>query len=110
MIKDDLVKTIAARFGLSMNLTGKIVQAFLDELVTGLVADSRIELRRFGVFDIKHQAPRVITLPSGQQITRPAQKIVTFSTSATVKNKLNPPPVPKRRKAKPRLPAKRRKQ
>lgn len=103
-----MVKAIAARFGLSMNLTGKVIQAFLDELVTGLVADSRIELRRFGVFGIKRQAPRVITLPSGEQITRPAQKIVTFATSTTVKKKLNPPPTPRSRKAKQRLPAQRR--
>ena len=96
MIKDDLVKTIAAKFNLSLNLTGKIVQTVLDEIVSSLASDSRIELRRFGVFDIKRQAPRVITLPSGKKITRPAQKIVTFTTSPTVKKKLNPPLIQKK--------------
>lgn len=91
MIKDDLVNRIAAKFDLSLNLTGKIVQAFLDELVGGLVEGSGIELRRFGVFGTKKQKARVITLPSGKKITRPAQKVVTFTASSTVKKKLNPP-------------------
>jgi integration host factor subunit beta len=90
MIKNDLVKIIAAKFDFSLNLTGKIVQTFLDEIVNGLVLDSRIELRRFGVFGIKRQKARVITLPSGKKITRPAQKVVTFNPSSFVKKNLNP--------------------
>lgn len=89
MIKDDLAKAIAAKFGLSMNISGEILQTFLDELVRGLVLDSKIELRRFGVFGIKRQKPRIITLPSGKKITRPAQKVVTFTPSFTVKKALN---------------------
>lgn len=91
MIKDDLVKRIAAKFDLSQNLTGKVVQAFLDELVDCLVEGPGIELRRFGVFATKKQKARVIILPSGEKVTRPARKIVTFSASATVKRLLNPP-------------------
>ena len=97
VIKDDLVKAIAARFGLSLNLTGKIFQTFLDHILIGLVSGSRIELRRFGVFAIKRQAPRVITLPSGKKIAVPSQKTVTFTLSPAVKSKLNPPPPPKPR-------------
>ena len=91
MIKDDLVKVIAAKFGLSLNITGQIVQTFLDELVRGLVLGSRIELRRFGVFATKRQKSRIIILPSGKKITRPAQRVVTFTSSPTVKKSLNPP-------------------
>lgn len=91
MIKDDLVKAIAAKFNLSLNLTGKIVQTLLDEIISGLVLDSRIELRRFGVFGLKQQRSRVITLPSGKKVTIPPQKVVTFLPSPTVKKKINPP-------------------
>jgi len=95
MIKNDLVVKIAAKLDLSLNATAGIVQTILDEIVNGLVSDSRIELRRFGVFGIKHQKARVITLPSGKKITRPAQKVVTFNPSPSVKKKLNPPPTKK---------------
>lgn len=91
MIKDDLVKKIVADFALSQNLAGRIVQAILDNLTSGLVTDGHVELRRFGVFATKRQKPRVITLPSGKKVTRPAQKVVTFTPSPTVKKKLNPP-------------------
>jgi len=91
MIKSDLVKTIASKFKLSINLANKIVQTFLDEAVNGLISDSRIELRRFGIFATKKQKSRVITLPSGKKVTRPAQKVVTFLPSLAVKKKLNSP-------------------
>lgn len=91
MIKDDLVKQTAARFNLSLNQAGKIVQSLLDEIVSSLTAGARVELRRFGVFSIKPQRARVITLPSGKKVTRPAQNVVIFAPSSTVKKKLNPP-------------------
>ena len=90
MIKDDLVKRIATGFDFSLALSGEIVQAVLDEITTGLVEGSRIELRRFGVFGIKRQKPRVITLPSGQKIKRPVQNVVTFTPSTVIKKKINP--------------------
>jgi len=90
VIKDDLVKRIATGFDFSLALSSEIVQAVLDEITTGLVEGSRIELRRFGVFGIKRQKPRVITLPSGQKIKRPTQNVVTFTPSTVIKKKINP--------------------
>jgi nucleoid DNA-binding protein len=90
MIKDDLAQEIAEKHNLSHNLSTKIVQTILDKMVDGLIQDSRIELRRFGVFATKDQAPRIITLPSGKKIKSPAQKVVTFAPSPTLKKKLNP--------------------
>ena len=91
MIKADLVKRIADKYKLSQKSAGQVVQTLLDEMVNGLIKDSRLELRRFGVFGVKHQAPRTITLPSGKKIKHPAQKVVTFTPSSRVKKKLNPP-------------------
>ena len=90
MIKDDLARTIAEEYELSRSLSTRIVQTVLDKIIDGLVKESRIELRRFGVFAVKQQGSRVITLPSGKKITRPAQKVVTFAPGAAVKKKLNP--------------------
>ena len=104
MIKDDLAKRLAADFALSQALAARIVQTLLDTLTAGLISDGNVELRQFGVFGIKQQKPRVITLPSGKKITRPAQKVVTFAPSPAVKKKLNPPPA---RRLKPRIPVQR---
>jgi integration host factor subunit beta len=89
MIKSDLVKRIASKFKLSINLTNKVVLTMFDEIINGLVSDSRTELRRFGVFTVKQQKARKITLPSGKEITRPARKIAIFKPSPTIKKKLN---------------------
>jgi len=90
MIKKDLVTAITDEYGLSHNLSAKIVQTILDEIVHGLINNDRIELRRFGVFDTKIQEPRTITLPSGKKIKIPVQQVVTFLPSPTLKKKLNP--------------------
>ena len=95
MIKNDLVQKIAEEYALSRNLSAKITQTLLDELVSGLIKDSRVELRRFGVFGTKKQKPRVITLPTGKNIKLPAQNVVTFAPSPTLKKQINP----KRRKS-----------
>ena len=92
MIKKDLVTAITDEYGLSHNLSAKIVQTILDEIVHGLINNDRIELRRFGVFDTKIQEPRTITLPSGKKIKIPVQQVVTFLPSPTIKKKLNPKP------------------
>jgi len=89
MIKDDLIQEIAEKPDLSRYLSAQIVQTLLDKIVDGLIKDSRVELRRFGIFKTKSQAARVITLPSGKKIKRPAQKVITFTPGATVKKKLN---------------------
>lgn len=91
MIKNDLVVRIAARFDISQRFAGEIVQAVFDDLTAGLVEDARVELRRFGSFTVKHQKARMITLPSGQKIKRPAQRTVTFTPSPHIKKQLNPP-------------------
>ena len=91
MIKADLVARLADRFALSQILATAIVRGILDDLTTGLLSDGHIELRRFGVFKVIRQAPRVIVLPSGKKITRPARKVLTFAPSPTIKKKLNPP-------------------
>ena len=91
MIKEDLAKKIAPEFNLSLNAAARLVQTLLDEIINALVSGSRIELRRFGVFGVIKQKPRVITMPSGKKIRRPAQKVVTFNPSPSVKKKLNPP-------------------
>ena len=91
MIKNDLVKKVAAKHKLSLSEAEKIIETCLDEIVSGLGATRRVEFRRFGVFTLKQQKARTIVLPSGKKILRPAKKVVLFAASPTVTKKLNPP-------------------
>ena len=58
MTKKEIVKTISEEIGLTQLKTKEIVQKTFDAIVETLVEDRRIELRNFGVFEVKQRAAR----------------------------------------------------
>ncbi|RLS97303.1 MAG: integration host factor subunit beta, partial [Planctomycetota bacterium] len=53
MTKKDIVRTISEHIDLSQLKTKELVQKTFDALIETLVRDGRVELRNFGVFQIK---------------------------------------------------------
>ncbi len=92
MIKSDIIDAIVKKHALTVRQAATILQTGLDEIISGLVKGESVELRNFGIFKTKKQKPRTIIHPeTGKPIKRPAQTIVLFETSSTVKTKLNKP-------------------
>ena len=58
MTKKEIVKKISEDIGLTQLKTKDIVQRTLDAIIQTLVSEGRIELRNFGVFEVKRRAPR----------------------------------------------------
>ena len=59
--------------------TKEIVQKTFDAIVRTLVEDSRIELRNFGVFEVKKRAARKARNPrTGDKVSVPEKFVVTF--------------------------------
>ena len=56
--KKEIVKTISDEIGLTQLKTKEIVQKTFDAIVETLVEEGRIELRNFGVFEVKKRAAR----------------------------------------------------
>ena len=56
MTKKEIVKTISEEIGLTQLKTKEIVQKTFDAIVNALVDEKRIELRNFGVFEVKKRA------------------------------------------------------
>jgi integration host factor subunit beta len=56
--KKEIVKDISEAIGLTQLKTKEIVQKTFDAIVKTLVEDGRIELRNFGVFEVKKRAAR----------------------------------------------------
>ena len=54
--KKEIVKTISEELGLTQLKTKEIVQKTFDAIVEALVEEGRIELRNFGVFEVKKRA------------------------------------------------------
>ena len=79
MTKKEIVKTISEEIGLTQLKTKEIVQKTFDAIVETLVEDHRIELRNFGVFEVKRRAARKARNPrTGEKVFVPEKFVVTF--------------------------------
>jgi nucleoid DNA-binding protein len=77
--KKEIVRTISEEIGLTQLKTKEIVQKTFDAIVETLVEDGRIELRNFGVFEVKRRAPRKARNPrTGDKVDVPEKFVVTF--------------------------------
>lgn len=79
MTKKEIVKTISEEIGLTQLKTKEIVQKTFDAIVETLVEERRIELRNFGVFEVKKRAARKARNPrTGDKVFVPEKFVVTF--------------------------------
>ena len=79
MTKKEIVKTISESIGMTQLKTKQIVQETFDAIVEALVEEKRIELRNFGVFEVKKRAGRKARNPrTGDPVEVPEKYVVTF--------------------------------
>lgn len=79
MTKKEIVKTISEEMQLTQLKTKEIVQKTFDAIVETLVTERRIELRNFGVFEVKKRAARKARNPrTGERVDVDEKYVVTF--------------------------------
>jgi nucleoid DNA-binding protein len=77
--KKEIVKEISEKLGLTQLKTKEIVQNTFDAIIETLVEEERIELRNFGVFEVKKRAARRARNPrTGERVDVPEKYVVTF--------------------------------
>src|SRR6266849_3326893 len=77
--KKEIVKQISERIRLTQLKTKEIVQLTFDAIVDTLIEDTRIELRNFGVFQVKKRKARKARNPrTGEKVDVPPKNVVTF--------------------------------
>jgi nucleoid DNA-binding protein len=77
--KKEIVKTISEEIGLTQLKTKEIVQKTFNAIIETLVEEERIELRNFGVFEVKKRAARKARNPrTGERVDVPEKYVVTF--------------------------------
>jgi len=87
--KKEIVKTISDEIGLTQLKTKEIVQKTFDAIVETLVDERRIELRNFGVFEVKERAPRKARNPrTGDRVDVPRKFVVTFKPGKEMEEKV----------------------
>jgi integration host factor subunit beta len=89
--KKEIVKTISEEIGMTQLKTKEIVQKTFNAIVDALVEneDHRIELRNFGVFEVKERAARKARNPrTGQRVDVPRKFVITFKPGKEMEEKV----------------------
>ena len=89
MTKNDIVVSIAKATGLRQIDVKRIAQMALEGLIDALVDDGRIELRNFGVFEVKTRRGRKARNPrTGEEVMVPAKRVVTFKPGKLMEERI----------------------
>ena len=87
MTKRDLVVRIAAETGLTQEQVLDVVQKTLDYISAALAEGKTIELRNFGVFEVKIRKARIGRNPAtGEEIKIPAKTVLKFRVAKAAKD------------------------
>jgi integration host factor subunit beta len=105
--KKDIVRIISERAKLTQLKTKEIVQWTFDAIIDTLLSEGRIELRNFGVFEVKTRKARRARNPrTNQPVAVKAKNVVTFQPGKEMEEKIRDIPKVFQAKRKTRKPSK----
>ena len=86
MTKRELVIDVAERLGYTQNEVADVVQSALDAITESLAAGDRLEIRNFGVFEVKTRDARMGRNPrTGQEVPIDRKRVATFKPGKALK-------------------------
>lgn len=90
LTKREIVLNISNETGLVQQQVFDVVQKTLDQIVDALAKGDNIELRNFGVFEVKLTKPRVGRNPKveGSKFLIPARATVKFKSGKIMKQRV----------------------
>jgi nucleoid DNA-binding protein len=87
--KKEIVKQISEKLGMTQLKTKEIVQLTFDAVIDTLLAEKRIELRNFGVFEVKRRKARKARNPrTGEKVDVPPKSVVTFKPGKEMEERI----------------------
>jgi integration host factor subunit beta len=87
--KKELIDRIAERTQAKRVLVKRVTQALLDEIVTELCKNNRLEFRDFGVFETRTKAARVAQNPKTlERVEVPSKRTVKFKMGRLMRENL----------------------
>ena len=109
MTKKEIVRRISERAELTQLKTKEIVQWTFDAIIDTLIQDGRIELRNFGVFEVRRRKARRARNPrTNDRVDVPEKNVVTFQPGKEMEERVRKDArvyEPKRKKPKGPAPA-----
>lgn len=86
MVKADIVKKVATSLDLKDKDALSVVDAIVDSMKELIVEHKRLEIRDFGVFQIKERKPRIGRNPKNKKsYPIPPHAVVTFKSGKDLK-------------------------
>ena len=90
MTRKDIARAIADQLGLTRIQASRIVHKLFDAIVNTLIEEGRVELRNFGVFEVRRRKARKARNPrTGEPVMVPEKCVVTFKPGRRWRNGLN---------------------
>jgi nucleoid DNA-binding protein len=87
MVKADIVKQLAADLDMKDKDALFVVDSIIDCMKDVIVRDQRLEIRDFGVFQVKERKPRIGRNPKNKvAYPIPPHKVVTFRSGKQLKD------------------------
>ena len=89
MTRKDIARTIADQLGLTQIQASQIVHKLFDAIVNTLVEEGRVELRNFGVFEVRWRKARKARNPrTGEPVMVPKRCTVAFKPGQTLEERV----------------------
>jgi len=83
--KRDIVGRLVCEHELTVQQANGVFGSVLEGILEAVLTNGRLELRNFGVFQVKQRAARVARNPrTNQPVNLPARSVVTFEPSKRV--------------------------
>jgi integration host factor subunit beta len=92
--KKEMACAIAEETKLPQTLVREIIQRLFDRIIGTVAKAGRIELRNFGIFEVKKRKPRKARNPrTGESVQVPAKMVVTFKPGLEMEEKVKKVPI-----------------
>lgn len=87
MTKRELVIQVATQLGMTQNEVADVIQSMFDTVTETLVNGDRLEIRNFGVFEVKSRDARVGRNPrTGEEVPIPEKRVASFKPGKVLKD------------------------
>ena len=89
MTKKEIVLSVSEKLNITQSKAHEVVQSVLDCIAETLVEERRIELRNFGVFEVRKRAARRARNPkTGDEVMVKERHVVVFKAGKALEDAL----------------------
>ena len=90
LTKQEIINSIYMQIGFSKQITGNLLEEFLDLIIQNLNSEKKIKISKFGTFSIRKKKPRIGRNPKTKEEKKISERnVVTFKPSKEFKQFVN---------------------